>query len=35
MKAKMLMQPLRCGNDLSFEHFPMDKIQKDIAAILT
>jgi hypothetical protein len=35
MKAKMLMQMLNCGNELSFDHFPMDKIGEDIAEILT
>jgi hypothetical protein len=35
IKAKMLMQPLNCDNDLSFDHFPMDRIRKDIAEILT
>lgn len=34
IKAKMLRQPLNCGDDLSFDHFPMDKIRSDIVEIL-
>jgi hypothetical protein len=35
IKAKTLKQKLSCGNDLSFDHFPMDKVRSDIAQILT
>jgi hypothetical protein len=34
IKAKMLKSALGCGSELSFNHFPMDKIQSDIAEIL-